>query len=99
MARGRDDSGAGAGRWAGQFDRVWTTMKSLYYRDGESATAWDRLRDKYRPQAMMAKGHRPESGRCRRRADRRAAVDEAGGRIRRGPSSLRVIPLRRPQGR
>jgi gamma-glutamyltranspeptidase/glutathione hydrolase len=43
------------GRWAGQFDRVWTTMKSLYYRDGESATAWDRLRDKYRPQAMMAR--------------------------------------------
>lgn len=44
-----------AGRWAGQFDRVWHTMKSLYYRDGASAAAWDRLRDKYRPLAVAAK--------------------------------------------
>jgi gamma-glutamyltranspeptidase/glutathione hydrolase len=44
-----------AGRWTGQFDRVWQTMKSLYYRDGESAIAWDRLRDKYRPMATAAK--------------------------------------------
>jgi len=45
----------GAGRWAGQFDRVWQTMKSLYYRDGESATAWNQLRDKYRARALTAK--------------------------------------------
>ena len=45
----------GAGRWSGQFDRVWRTMKSLYYRDGESAIEWDRLRDKYRPLATAAK--------------------------------------------
>jgi gamma-glutamyltranspeptidase len=44
-----------AGRWTGQFDRVWHTLKSLYYREGESAAAWSRLRDKYRPQAMTAK--------------------------------------------
>jgi len=45
----------GAGRWTGQFDRAWQTMKSLYYREGEPAVAWDRLRDKYRPQAVAAK--------------------------------------------
>ncbi|MEX2270458.1 MAG: gamma-glutamyltransferase [Vicinamibacterales bacterium] len=44
-----------AGRWAGQFDRVWQTLKSLYYREGASAIAWDGLREKYRPRAMTAK--------------------------------------------
>jgi gamma-glutamyltranspeptidase len=44
-----------AGRWTSQFDRAWRTMKSLYYRDGASAIAWERLRDKYRPLAMAAK--------------------------------------------
>ena len=44
-----------AGRWTRQFDRVWHTMKSMYYRDGESAAAWDRLRDKYRPLAAAAR--------------------------------------------
>ena len=44
-----------AGRWTTQFDRVWQTMKSLYYRDGASAIEWDRLRDKHRPRALTAK--------------------------------------------
>lgn len=44
-----------ARQWAAQFDRVWTTMKSLYYRDGPSAEAWDRLRERYRPRAAEAK--------------------------------------------
>ena len=46
---------AAAGRWTAQFDRVWSTMKSLYYREGESAAAWNRLRDTYRPRAIAAK--------------------------------------------
>jgi gamma-glutamyltranspeptidase/glutathione hydrolase len=54
-ARAVTTPASATGRWAGQFDRVWQTMKSLYYRDGESAAAWSRLRDKYRPQAMAAK--------------------------------------------
>ena len=44
-----------AGRWTVQFDRVWQTMKSLYYREGASAIAWETLRDKYRPRALAAK--------------------------------------------
>ena len=43
------------GRWTAPFDRVWTTLKSMYYRDGPSAIEWDRLRDKYRPLATAAK--------------------------------------------
>lgn len=44
-----------AGRWAGQFDRVWRTLKALYYQEGESAAAWDRLRETHRPRAAAAK--------------------------------------------
>lgn len=44
-----------AGRWAGQFDRVWQMMKSLYYREGAPSAEWDRLRDKYRPRAIAAR--------------------------------------------
>jgi len=46
---------AGSGQWVGQFDRVWQTMKSLYYTEGASASAWDALRTKHRPAALAAK--------------------------------------------
>lgn len=37
------------------FDRVWTSLKSLYYSNGESSTQWDALRMKYRGDAISAK--------------------------------------------
>ena len=37
------------------FDRVWETLRRLYYRNGPSSTAWQELRTKYRPQAQSAK--------------------------------------------
>ena len=36
------------------FDRVWTTLRDLYYSSGSSAETWRALRDKYRPQAEAA---------------------------------------------
>jgi gamma-glutamyltranspeptidase/glutathione hydrolase len=42
-------------RWAGAFDQVWQTLKSLYYHDGPSAPAWDAVRAKHRAQAAQAK--------------------------------------------
>jgi gamma-glutamyltranspeptidase/glutathione hydrolase len=35
--------------WTVAFDEVWQTLKSLYYRTGDSAAAWDRARATYRP--------------------------------------------------
>ena len=37
------------------FDRVWSTLKRLYYPAGDGATQWDALRAKYRPQAERAR--------------------------------------------
>jgi gamma-glutamyltranspeptidase/glutathione hydrolase len=37
------------------FDRVWTTLKRLYYGSGDAAAQWDALRAKYRPQAAQAR--------------------------------------------
>lgn len=37
------------------FDRVWETLRRLYYSEGRSAAEWDRLRTKYRPQAQSAR--------------------------------------------
>ena len=37
------------------FDNVWTTLKRLYYANGESARAWDRLRTRFRPAAEQAR--------------------------------------------
>ena len=37
------------------FDRVWTTLKSLYYSTGETAQRWTAARDKHRGRAMAAK--------------------------------------------
>jgi gamma-glutamyltranspeptidase/glutathione hydrolase len=39
----------------GAFDRVWETLRRLYYQSGPSAAAWQELRTKYRPQAQTAK--------------------------------------------
>jgi gamma-glutamyltranspeptidase/glutathione hydrolase len=37
------------------FDSVWTTMKRLYYQNGESARVWDSLRARFRPAAEQAR--------------------------------------------
>ena len=37
------------------FDRVWTTLKSLYYSSGPTAEQWASARDKFRPRATAAK--------------------------------------------
>jgi gamma-glutamyltranspeptidase len=37
------------------FDRVWTTLKTLYYSSGETAQQWSATRDKYRNRAASAK--------------------------------------------
>jgi gamma-glutamyltranspeptidase len=42
-------------QFAASFDRVWTTLKSLYYSKGDSASKWDALRTKYRGDAAAAK--------------------------------------------
>lgn len=42
-------------QFAAAFDRVWTSLKSLYYSSGDSASQWDALRTKYRGQALSAK--------------------------------------------
>jgi gamma-glutamyltranspeptidase len=43
-----------ASRWVTQFDRVWQTLRSLYYNEGPSAAEWVRLRDKHRQAALAA---------------------------------------------
>jgi gamma-glutamyltranspeptidase len=45
---------SGAARWVSAFDQVWQTLKSMYYATGESAAAWDALRQKYRPEMAKA---------------------------------------------
>ncbi len=42
-------------QFAATFDRVWTTLKSLYYASGPSSSQWDALRTKYRGDAISAK--------------------------------------------
>jgi gamma-glutamyltranspeptidase len=42
-------------RFVTAFDRVWETLRRLYYSDGASADAWRQLRAKYRPQALAAR--------------------------------------------
>ena len=39
----------------GAFDRVWDTLRRLYYREGPSAEAWTRLRETHRPDAQAAR--------------------------------------------
>ena len=42
-------------QFAATFDRVWSTLKTLYYGSGPAATQWEALRTKYRGPAMAAK--------------------------------------------
>jgi len=37
------------------FDRVWTTLKTMYYSTGATANEWAAARDKFRPRATAAK--------------------------------------------
>src|SRR5688500_20399149 len=37
------------------FDRVWTTLQSLYYSAGDSAQQWAAAREKYRGRSVAAK--------------------------------------------
>ena len=46
---------ASPGQLTAAFDRVWDTLKRLYYSNGSSAAEWERLKDKYRPQASAAR--------------------------------------------
>lgn len=41
--------------FATAFDDVWTTLRRLYYRTGESATEWARLRAEFSPRAAAAR--------------------------------------------
>ena len=40
------------------FDRVWETLRRLYYSDGPSAGEWIRLKEAHRPQAAAARDER-----------------------------------------
>ncbi len=43
------------GQYGLEFDRVWDTLRKLYYSSGSSAAVWRQLKDEYRPQAVAAK--------------------------------------------
>ena len=42
------------GQLLAAFDRVWETLRRLYYSTGPSAARWDELKSTYRPQAKAA---------------------------------------------
>ena len=44
-----------AGALTQAFDRVWSTLKALYYEEGDPAAQWDALRAAYRPRAEAAR--------------------------------------------
>jgi gamma-glutamyltranspeptidase / glutathione hydrolase len=44
-----------AGTWTSAFDRVWETLRNLYYRDGASADEWRALGQRYRSEAAAAR--------------------------------------------
>jgi len=41
-------------RWTAAFDRVWRTLRDLYYSAAPQAVEWEALRDRYRTQAASA---------------------------------------------
>lgn len=45
----------GTARLTAAFDRVWQTLRRMYYGSGPSAQAWDALREKHRPRAATAR--------------------------------------------
>jgi gamma-glutamyltranspeptidase len=49
------DLAAHPGAFASAFDRVWATLKRIYYASGDGAAQWDALRAKYRPEAERAR--------------------------------------------
>jgi gamma-glutamyltranspeptidase/glutathione hydrolase len=49
------DVSASPALFTAMFDRVWSTLKSLYYSSGDSAQQWTSARDKYRGRAASAK--------------------------------------------
>jgi gamma-glutamyltranspeptidase len=44
-----------AGTWTAAFDRVWETLRDLYYRDGPPASEWRALGERYRKEAAAAR--------------------------------------------
>ena len=44
-----------AGSWAAAFDRVWRTLRDLYYRTGAPADEWRALGERYRKEAVSAR--------------------------------------------
>jgi gamma-glutamyltranspeptidase / glutathione hydrolase len=46
---------ASPSRYTAAFDRVWDTLRRLYYSDGPGAAQWMALKDKYRPAAGTAR--------------------------------------------
>ena len=46
---------AASGRYIASFDRVWETLRRLYYAEGQSATLWLALKAKYRAAAGAAR--------------------------------------------
>jgi gamma-glutamyltranspeptidase len=72
------------GRFLAAFDRVWQTLKTLYYEEGEGAAAWDAARAELRPRM----------DRVRDAAAAEAVIDELVGRqplINRGLESPRAV--------
>lgn len=58
-AGARTIAGPGApesGRLVTAFDRVWETLRRLYYSDRPSAEEWRQLKDRHRPAAVAARG-------------------------------------------
>lgn len=45
-----------SGRLVAAFDRVWETLRRLYYSDDPSAQEWRQLKDRHRPAAVAARG-------------------------------------------
>ncbi len=44
-----------AGSWAAAFDRVWQTLRDLYYRTGAPADEWRALGERYRKESVSAR--------------------------------------------
>jgi gamma-glutamyltranspeptidase len=49
------DVSASPALFGAMFDRVWTTLKSLYYGSGDGGAQWTAARDHYRPRAVAAR--------------------------------------------
>jgi gamma-glutamyltranspeptidase/glutathione hydrolase len=47
--------GASPELFGAMFDRVWTTLKTLYYSTGNTAAQWRKAREQHRPRAVAAK--------------------------------------------